>query len=349
MKKTIFLLFILTSFSLAAQQTDTEEYQVATVAFYNLENLFDTIDTPDVNDWDFCPDCRLKWGLERYTSKLGNLAKVISEVGTELSPDGPALLGVCEVENRKVLEDLAAQPLLSAGNYKVVHHNSPDERGIDCGLLYQPKYFTVISSKNLPVKLIDKETGDEDLTRDVLHVYGMFQGDPMHIFVNHWPSRRGGEKGSGWMRAAAADVCRAAIDSIQATNPDAKVIVMGDLNDDPTNKSVKKHLRSVPDASRMDSDELYNTMFDHFKKGNGTLAYRDSWNLFDQILITQPLVSKKYGGWQLYKSMVFKRPWLFQTEGAFKGYPHRTFVGDIFLNGYSDHFPVYIFLLKKKG
>lgn len=350
MKKllTLALLSIL-SLPVFAQDTDTDAYEVSAIGFYNLENLFDTIDTPDVNDWDYHPESRLKWNTERYYAKQANMAKVIAQLGTELTPDGLAILGVSEIENESVLRDLVKEPLIRDRNYQIVHHDSPDERGIDCGLLYQPKYFTVISSKNLPVELVDPKTGKPDYTRDVLYVYGTFQGDPMHIMVNHWPSRGGGEKASAWRRAKAAEVCRSLADSIQAADPAAKIIVMGDLNDDPNNKSVTKILRGVPDATQIQDGELYNTMYDHYKKGNGTLAYRDTWNLFDQILISQPLVSKKYGGWQLYKSVVFRKPWMIQTEGAFRGYPHRTFVGDIFLNGYSDHLPVYIFLLKKKG
>ncbi|MCW5921595.1 MAG: endonuclease/exonuclease/phosphatase family protein [Saprospiraceae bacterium] len=325
-----------------------EEYKVAAIGFYNLENLFDTIDSPTTNDADFLPGGRLAWNTEKYVSKQKNMAKVISQLATELTPDGVALLGVAEIENRKVLEDLVAQTDLKDRNYQIVHFDSPDERGIDCGILYQPKYFTLAGAKAYPVSLKDPKTDKEDFTRDIVYAAGTFDGDLVHIMVGHWPSRRGGESASAWARKAAAGVCRHITDSLLAIDADAKIIIMGDLNDDPTNKSVTEVLKAKGSTEKMKEGDLYNTMYDHFKNGNGTLAYRDSWNLFDQMIVSQGLVSKKVGGWQLYKSVVFRKPWLLQTEGAFRGYPFRTFVGDIFINGYSDHLPVYLFLLKKK-
>ncbi len=325
-----------------------DDYKVAAIGFYNLENLFDTIDSPTTNDIDFTPGGRLLWNTEKYVSKEGNMAKVISLLGTELNPDGLAILGVAEVENRKVLEDLVAQPALAPRNYKIVHYDSPDERGIDCGLLYNPKYFTVLGSKAVPVSLKGPKDTVPDFTRDILYVAGRFDGEPLHVMVCHWPSRRGGEKASEWARMAAATRCREVADSIRQVNPEAKIVIMGDLNDDPINKSLTDGLRSRGNVDDVKSGDVYNLMYSHYKDGDGTLAYRDAWNLFDQIMVTKPLVNKKSGGWQVYKSMVFKEPWLLQTEGAFRGYPFRTYVGDIFINGYSDHLPVYFYLLKKK-
>lgn len=339
------LLALLLSLSISAQKT---EYEIAAIGFYNLENLFDTIDSPTTNDADFLPTGRLLWNSEKYWSKQANMAKVINLLATDKTPDGVALLGVCEVENRTVLEDLVAQPALKSRNYQIVHYDSPDERGIDVGLLYQPRYFTVTGSRAIPVILEDTAKGMRDFTRDVLHVSGIFQGDPVHILVNHWPSRRGGESGSGWMRAAAAQVCRNTVDSLTALDPDVKVIIMGDLNDDPNNKSVAKVLRAVRSTEKMKGGEMYNPMYDIYQSGNGTLAYRDAWNLFDQIILSRGLVWKKAGGWQFNKAVVFREPWMFQEEGAFRGYPLRTYVGDIFLNGYSDHLPVYMLMLRKK-
>ena len=334
---------------LAAQKDiKTDEYKVASIGFYNLENLFDTIDSPTTNDVDFLPGGRLLWNTEKYISKQKNMSKVISQLATELTPDGVALLGVAEIENRKVLEDLIAQQDLKSRNYKIVHFDSPDERGIDVGLLYQPKYFTLTGARSVPVSLKDPKTGKEDFTRDILYAAGTFEGDAVHVMVGHWPSRRGGESGSEWARKAAAGVCRHLADSILAIDANAKIIIMGDLNDDPNNKSLTQVLNAKGSTENLKGGELYNTMYDHFKNGDGTLAYKDSWNLFDQMVVSQGFVSKKAGGWQLYKSMVFRQPWLLQTEGAFRGYPFRTYVGDIFINGYSDHLPVYLFLLKKK-
>ena len=326
-----------------------DEYAVAAIGFYNLENLFDTLDSPNTFDEDFLPSGRLLWNTPKYISKQANMAKVISQLGTELSPDGLAILGVAEIENRKVLEDLAAQPELKARNYQIVHYESPDERGIDCAFLYQPKYFKLTGSKAFPVRLVDEKTGKEDFTRDIVCMSGTFEGEPLHLMVGHWPSRRGGETGSAPGRMAAAAVCKHVADSLTAADPKAKIVIMGDLNDDPTNKSLTDVMKARFKSENLKPGELYNTVYDHYKKGDGTMAYRDAWSLFDQMVVSQPLVSKKVGGWQLYKSIVWRQPWLLQTEGAFRGYPFRTYVGDLFINGYSDHLPVYLFLLKKKN
>ena len=342
---TLIALFCAPYFLLAQPGKD---YKVASIGFYNLENLFDTIDSPTTNDADFLPQGRLYWNTEKYISKQANMSKVISQLAVELSPDGVALLGVAEVECRKVLEDLVAQPDLKARNYQIVHFDSPDERGIDCGLLYQAKYFQVVGSRAVPVALKDPKTGVVDFTRDILYVAGNFDGEPIHVMVGHWPSRRGGEAGSGWMRAAAASVCKQLSDSIQTVDPNAKIVVMGDLNDDPDNKSLTQVLKARKSAEKLKPGELYNPMYDLYKNGNGTLAYKDSWNLFDQMIVSKGLVNKSVGGWQLYKAHVYRQPWLLQTEGAFRGYPFRTYVGDIFINGYSDHLPVYLFFLKRK-
>lgn len=347
MRKTCFFLAI-ALFPLLAFAQKNDEYKVAAIGFYNLENLFDTIDSPNTNDIDFTPGGRLLWNTEKYVSKQANMAKVISLLGTELNPDGLAILGVAEIENQKVLEDLVAQEPLKARNYKIVHYDSPDERGIDCGLLYNPRYFTVLGSRAVPVALKSPKDTVADYTRDILYVAGRFDGEPLHIMVCHWPSRRGGEKASEWSRMAAARRCREVADSVRQHDPEAKIIIMGDLNDDPNNKSLTDGVGAKAEIDDMKTGDFYNLMYSHFKNGNGTLAYRDAWNLFDQIMVTRPFVNKKSGGWQVYKSLVFNEPWLLQTEGAFKGYPFRTFVGDIFINGYSDHLPVYFFALKKK-
>ncbi|TNE55515.1 MAG: endonuclease/exonuclease/phosphatase family protein [Bacteroidetes bacterium] len=346
MKTTLITAFILLTFqiTLSAQK---DEYKVAAIGFYNLENLFDTLDNPTTRDEDFLPEGRLLWNTERYQSKQTNLAYVISLLGTDITPDGLAILGVAEVENRSVLEDLAVQPALKDRQYQVIHFDSPDERGIDVGLLYQPKYFTPTDSKAVPVQLSEPGAPNADYTRDVLLVSGLFDGEPLHILVNHWPSRSGGENVSAPRRAAAAQVCRNLVDSLTAADADAKIVIMGDLNDDPNNKSVAEVLHAVRSAKKARDGALYNPMYDLYLNGVGTLAYRDAWNLFDQLIISSPLVSKKSGGWQFYKPVVFRKPWMFQEDGAFKGYPLRTFVGDIFLNGYSDHLPVYMLLLKK--
>ncbi len=344
----IILIVLAGLLSCAGLSAQKSTFEVAAIGFYNLENLFDTLDSPTTNDADFLPNGRLLWNSEKYSSKQANMAKIISLLAADKTPDGVALLGVSEVENRKVLEDLVAQEAIKKRNYQIVHFDSPDERGIDVGLLYQPKYFTVTGSQAVPVLIQEPNSEDRDFTRDVLYVSGLFGGEPLHVLVNHWPSRSGGESASAWKREAAAQVCRNIVDSLLAIDANTKIVVMGDLNDDPNNKSVAKVLNAVRSAAKIKPEELYNPMYDLFKSGTGTLAYRDAWNLFDQMIVSKGWVWKKTGGWQFYKPVVFSEPWMFQEDGAFRGYPLRTFVGDIFLNGYSDHLPVYLLVLKKK-
>ena len=273
------------------------------------------------------------------------MARVISELGTSLTPDGLALLGVAEIENQRVLEDLVKEPALAARNYQIVHYNSPDRRGIDVGLLYHPKYFTVQNSRSIPL-VIYGDDGDRNYTRDILYVGGLLDGDPIHVLVNHWPSRRGGEAATQPYRNAAALICKQVKDSLLQLDPAAKVIVMGDLNDDPVSPSVKKVLAAKPKKEDLRQGDFFNPMYDFFKKGIGTMAYRDAWSLFDQIIISEGLASDDQWGYRFYKAQVHNPPYLIQQEGQFKGYPYRTFDFDNYIAGYSDHFPVYIFVVK---
>lgn len=330
-----------------AQNADKKEKEffVSCIAFYNLENLFDTIDNDSVNDVEFTPAGANKWNSEKYIEKVSHMAKVISEIGTEISPDGPAVLGIAEVENIGVVKDLVNDPQIKNRNYNIVHYDSPDLRGVDVGLIYQPKYFKVTGSKAYPLKIEGK---DDFFTRDQLLVSGVFQGEPMHFIVAHWPSRRGGELRSRPLRNAAAKVTRHIVDSLLTIDPNAKIVFMGDLNDDPNNKSVKIHLNASGDLLNLQSNQMFNTMYEHFKKGNGSLGYRDSWNLFDQIIISQGFIKAPASTYTYYKSKVFSKPYLISQDGQFKGYPFRTFSFGTYIAGYSDHFPTYIILKKEK-
>jgi predicted extracellular nuclease len=228
-----------------------------------------------------------------------------------------------------------------------VHFDSPDERGIDVAMLYNPKYFTLIKKESLNVHLMNSDS-TERKTRDVLFVYGKFDGEDMFVFVNHWPSRRGGEEASAPGRARAAGVCKAKIDSITAKNPDAKIVVMGDLNDDPVSPSVAVVLGAKGEKNMVGKSGLYNPWVTPYKQGIGTLAYNDSWNLFDQIIVSEAFLNRSNPGYFFNKAEIFSRPWMLQTSGRYKGYPKRTFDFDNYIAGYSDHFPTYIVLLKKQ-
>jgi len=321
-----------------------DQYKIVNIGFYNLENLFDTLDTPGKLDEEFTPKGTKLYNTAMYTDKLTRLSTVISMLGKDVSPDGIAMLGVAEVENRKVLEDLVAQPLLKDMDLHIIHYESEDFRGIDVGLLYQPKYFTPISSKPINLPIYNSE-GEKIYTRQTLYAAGIMDGDTIHILVNHWPSRRGGSA-SEPLRMQGAAICKSVKDSILAVNPGAKVIVMGDLNDDPTDKSLVKSLKVKGSKKDLNADEMYNPYVDFYKKGIGTTAYQDAWSLFDQVIVSPGWISDTTG-YNYYKARVFNEKFITEKSGKYKGYPQRTFSGDSYNFGYSDHFPVYLSFVKK--
>jgi predicted extracellular nuclease len=350
MKKIIMgiLVCLACSFNINAQQAN---YKVAVVAFYNLENFYDTTDNPIVNDDEFTPKGPRNYNSEIYWNKVSKLASVIAQIGTDenpKNPDGPAIIGVAEIENDTVLNDLIKHPLLKKRGYKIVHYDSRDARGVDVALLYNPKYFTVEDSKALFVKLPGGSKGeDRYFTRDVLWVKGKLAGETIHVYVNHWPSRLGGEERSAPARAAAALVSKNHADSIAKADGEQKVIIMGDLNDDPISPSLTKVLGAKAKPNEVGPNGLYNPWVDMYKKGFGTLAYQDAWGLFDQIIISQKWLPKDQTGFFFYKQFIFNREFLTENVGRYKGYPMRTWDGLTYRGGYSDHFPTYLVMLKK--
>lgn len=339
LKKIIFTALWISFSFLSAQ----EKFNLGLIGFYNLENLYDTIDQDDVNDEEFTPNGTRRYTGEIYLDKLSKLEKVVSEIGTDHSPEGLAIIGVAEIENRSVLRDLCNQNALKSRNYKIVHYDSKDARGIDVGLLYNPKYFKVLKSEKI---YVDMEDLGEGRTRDILWVQGLFMGEEMHVMVAHWPSRRGGEEVSMPKRCRAAEFMRAKTDSILLLNPLANVIVMGDLNDDPTSPSLVKCLKSTGKKEEAIDGKFFNPFYEYFKKGIGTLAYADAWNLFDQILVSPQVLSSEnpliFGG-----GYIFSRNYMVQMDGQYKGYPLRTYNGDLYQGGFSDHFPTYVIFKKK--
>ncbi len=318
------------------------------IAFYNLENLFDTIvdtDTNKILQEDFTPFGAKNFNSEKYFEKLNNLAFVLDTIGKEVTPLGPSVIGVCEIENRLVLEDLTNQNAISHKNYQIIHHEGPDARGIDCALLYDPLSFKPTASKSVMFKI---PGNNRFRSRDQLVVSGELLGEKIHFIVIHWPSRRGGESKSRPKRIEAAKLSKSIVDSLKQIDKKAKVIIMGDFNDDPTSPSIEDFLKATG-STFLKNNQMYNTMYDHYKKGIGTLAYRDQWNLFDQFILTPSLIDndKTYDNLTFYKSVVFNKSFLKNQKGNYKGYPFRTYGGSNYLGGYSDHFPVYIFLVKK--
>ena len=341
--------FTLTVLTFTASFGQNEkQYKVNTIAFYNVENLFDYEDDPLIFDDDRTPQGKDHWTQEIYEAKLANMAKVISEIGEDVTGTSPAIIGVSEIENRRVLEDLLNQEPLVKKDYGIVHFDSPDRRGIDVALLYQKKLFTPTNYKAYELIIYDDQDRSKRIyTRDQLLVSGMLDGEKIHVIVNHWPSRSGGEARSRPKRIKAAELNKQIMDSLFSEDPYAKIITMGDLNDDPTNESVKDVLKAKNDRENMKIKELYNPMEDMFKQGLGTLAFRDGWNLFDQIIISTELAKKDYSSYRFYKAGIFNKSYLTTPRGQYKGYPFRSFVNG-YTGGYSDHFLVFIYRITEK-
>jgi endonuclease/exonuclease/phosphatase family metal-dependent hydrolase len=344
-KNSLALFCLLFVFSLNAQEK--RKFKIQTIAFYNLENLFDTINNPNKFD-EASPIMELTYNRgEIYKKKVKNMARVISEIGADEAHNSPAIIGISEVENRAVIEDLANDEALYDKDYGIVHFESPDQRGIDVALMYQKALFTPIDVSSHELKIYDDITRKRVYTRDQLLVSGKLDGDLIHIIVNHWPSRSGGEARSRPKRVAAARLNKRIIDSLQAIDPYAKIFTMGDLNDDPTNASLKKVLKTEKDKDKVKLKGLYNPMENFFRNGLGTTAYRDAWSLFDQIIISKPLLSDDYSSYRFYKAGIFNKLYLTNKKGRYKGYPLRSFADGHFTNGFSDHFPVYVQVIKE--
>jgi hypothetical protein len=324
-----------------------QQYKVALAGFYNCENFYDTINDPLTNDEEFLPESDKHYNTAVYRDKVSHLARVIAEMGTDISPDGVALLGLAEIENDTVLSDLVHHPLLVKRNYQVVHYNSKDARGVDVAFLYNPRYFTLQNSRRLFVWL-PAGSKNSFFTRDILWVKGKLDGEPVCLYINHWPSRRGGEERSSPARDAAATRCKTHLDSIQALEPGIKILVMGDLNDDPVSHSITGVLGAKGKIKEVKPGTLFNPWMELFKKGIGTLAYQDAWGLFDQIILNQAWLPRNQEGFFYYQAHVFSKPYMIENTGKYKGYPMRTWDGNHYRGGYSDHFPTYLVLLKKK-
>jgi hypothetical protein len=343
MKKLFILIVILSFINLISFGQEKKEYKISGIAFYYIENLFDTI--PGNNDRDFTPESKKNYDTEKYFHKINNMSYVISQLCLEETGFPPFVVGLCEIENRSVLEDLVKAQHIAKYNYQIIHQDGPDHRGVDVGLLYIPGVFSPENVKTYSVK--DPEN-PEWTTRDQLLVSGSFDGEKMHFIVINWPSRSGGQKSSEPKRILAANVTRHIIDSILELDPNSKIFIMGDFNDDPINRSIKTILKTKSKKEEVVLPYLYNPMEKMYKDGIGSLAYQDKWNLFDQIIITPTLLSKDKTSYVYYQAGIFNKAFLMQPEGRFKGYPFRTYVGDTFMGGYSDHFPAYMLIIKEK-
>ena len=326
-----------------------KKYSVYGVGFYNQENLFDTCHDEGKRDYDFLPTGSYKWNAMKYNHKLNNMSRALADMGTDVLPNiGCAIIGLAEVENSKALDDLIAQPALSARNYQYVHIEGPDRRGIDCALLYNPSLFSVKNTRLVPyVQKLKKDSAF--YTRGFLTVSGTLADENVAVIVCHLPSRFS----ESFYRELGAEQVKAIKDSLLNDDPNCKVFVMGDMNDDPIDKSMAGILKGKANIKDVNEGDMYNPWYNILvKEGVGTLLYQGSWNLFDQILLTPNLLNKDdkkdFSSLKFWKNQIFKRDYLFQTEGKYKGSPKRTTAGGVWLDGYSDHLPVGVYLVKEQ-
>ncbi len=316
--------------------------QVYGVAFYNQENLFDTINNNGKCDLEFSPKGNRKWDGHKYWNKIHNMAYAISQLTTKSTPDGPAIIGVSEVENRTVLEDLVKDESLRGLNLQIIHHDSPDLRGIDVSVLYNPKLFRPINVTNHTL-FIDSLPNFR--TRDQMCVVGLLGPARVAVIVNHWPSRRGGTSGSAPLRDAAAMLTRHIADSLHRIDPNMGVIIMGDLNDDPYDRSCAKTLGAVKKMEDAAKGGYFNPFWKKLDDGIGSYIYRSGWNLFDQIIVSYELTAQGENPLEYFNAKVWNdKDFLLQQNGQYVGYPLRTYSSGVWTNGYSDHLPTEVFL-----
>ena len=301
-----------------------------TIAFYNLENLFDTINDPQTLDDDFTPSSEKKWTEKRYRKKTKKMGRVISQIGYSETTYPPLIVGLAEVENKKVLENLVDSKFLKEKEYDFVHFDSPDERGIDTALLYRKEYFEILHTEAFNLHLLNEE-GIKDYTRDILYVKGKLEDETVHILVNHWPSRRKGTDETAYKRIAAAKRNLEIIAGIYEQDPHARILIMGDFNDDPKSESLKTLV----------TNEFYNPMELLLTKYSGSLNYKGAWNLFDQIILSHNFLRQHGNNFRFLTAKVFSPEDIREYKGKYKGNPFRTYVGKKYLGGFSDHFPVY--------
>lgn len=342
-KSILVFLFFTISLTVYAQ---TKPYKIV---FYNLENFFDTVNDPEVLDDEFTPEGPKKWTQDKYDKKLHNMERVFFDIAA-INKDYPVVIGVSEVENRNVLEDIVAAPKLAPANYRIVHHDSPEARGVDVAFFYRADVFKLEGEKAIRTIIPSLPNFK---TRDILTMWGKIDGEDFLFMVGHWPSRLGGKEASEYKRIAVGEQMRSIADSVKQIRPDVKVVLMGDFNDDPTDPSITQGLGAKLKVKELQKGDYYAPYASMLKAGYGTLAYGDAWNIFDNIVVTENLVNdttdklkiQKAPGSKFYGN-IFKRHYMVQKEGQYKGYPLRTYVGNNFQGGYSDHFPVYIYIGK---
>lgn len=315
----------------------SQEKKEYTIAFYNVENLFDTINDPNTWDDDFTPEGKLKYTSKRYLKKLTNLSSVLSSIDKN---GFPSIIGLCEVENRQVVEALINQKKLKTADYAIAHTDSPDGRGIDCALLYKKSDFKCLNHDVIGIQFPNMP---KFKTRDILHVHGILGAkDTLDLFVNHWPSRIGGMEKSEKYRVFVAEQLKLAVTKLQEKNPNAKIIIMGDFNDEPTNKSAKITLGATNNKDTSNPKALYNLMYDLKIKGKGTYNYKGNWNMLDNLIVSNSLITNTNGLHTNHQAAkIFTQEWFCYKPKDGVLLPSRSYAGPKYFGGYSDHFPVY--------
>lgn len=363
MKKTIYMMAALLLLAFSAQAQETQENRQPSrnyvIGFYNLENLFDIYDDPAKNDEEFLPDGANKWTEKKYHKKLHNMARVIKEMAND-NGRYHTILGVSEIENRLVLEDLVSQPEIADANYQIVHYDGPDRRGVDVALLYKPEQFKYIESESIPYTFgpgskveftLDQEAMDYFRTRDILMVHGLIDGEHFAFYVTHLPSRVGG-KGQD-LRARGGEIIYEHAMKLMERIPGIKIVVMGDMNDDPFDESMALYLHGRETIEEMQPEDFFNPFLSMIKNGYGSLGYQGVWCIYDQILVNSNLALAPEGGLKIrkivkdtYYGRIFRKPFMVTQKGQYKDYPFRTFSNGAFVGGFSDHFPTYIVISK---
>jgi len=342
--RLIYLLMILTFHcSISAQESKYNKENYLTIVSYNVENLFDTIDNPSKNDDEYLPSSKHEWNTDKYQKKIKNLAQVISAINKNELPE---LVGLIEIENKDVIQDLITHKFLLNGNYGIVHEESPDERGIDVALIYRKDEFQVIEYHAINI-FYDFEPKTK--TRDILYVKGKLKnGEIFYIFLNHWSSRRDGEGTSEPKRLYSAKILREKMDSLIKKDKKAKIIIMGDFNDEPSNKSINEILMANNEQDNQYDFRLYNLMYDKHLFGYGTYYYKGNWNMLDNLIVSSTLLNSpgkyqvSYDGGQIFSA----RWMMYDNVKTGELTPNRTYNGSNYLGGYSDHFPIYVVLKK---
>ena len=352
MKRSILVAAIVLLLSTVTFAQKTQQNYV--IGFYNLENLFDIYDDPVKNDSEFLPEGKNKWTQAKYEKKLHNMAKVIRSMADN-NKRWHTILGISEIENRLVIEDLVSQPEIADANYQIVHYDSPDRRGVDVALLYKPDQFTYLDSESIPFDFnSDIDFSDTDTsyfkTRDILMVHGLIAGEHFAFYVAHVPSRVGGKGGN--LRSRGAEIIYNHSREMEAKYPGIKIVAMGDMNDNPTDDSMAKYLHGQERLENVTPTEFFSPYISMLKAGYGSLCYQGVWSIYDLELVNYNLAHAPDGGLKIqpvtknhgkeYYGVVFKRPWMTTQKGQYKGYPFRTFSNGAFVGGYSDHYPTYI-------